>query len=437
MRYLIPNLLCILLFINSKAYPQILTLKLNQSTFNTLKYVPTIENAFMSTDTLKKYKIKIGNNQDYVVKTYSLDYANTLYWKFKNGEIREDKFFERKKIYKISDSDFCKTRELHCEIKILYKMDKKGIGSYTFDTNCDNDFTNEKEYSTTDLLNISYVRVHNIETYINNKIVLGSLFVNKFEKYCDTSDLNDFEKKWSLCLKLKPFKWTTLEVGKSRINIACTNNTYFGLEFRKNRTDFYFIDNRFKVKGLIPQRFNDTIFINGKKIIIDSIDIRGVFLRLKFLKNESNKNYGFNEESIINNYLLNFTDSTTFQFGINRYKYILLDFWGTWCIPCKKMYELVDSLKMELNKTVFKDSILYINVALESQQSLLQYKDEMMHKYVDWKSVLLQNDKEDNIIKQLNIKAYPTLILISPQNKILSRITGIDQFYKTKKYFFQ
>ena len=414
---------------------QIITFKLNRPSKYTLKYLRSSEKVIMNTDTIIKYKYQIKKDIEYVIKTYSFDYPNYMYWKYLSGTITKE-YFERYKIlYKINEDIFFKSRRLHSEICILYKKQKDGKISYTFDTNCNNNFTDEKEYTEEDLLNISFIEINNTETYVKGKIIKNTVFVNKFHGNYDTDTigLNDFEKKWVFPLQLKPYKWAHVQLGNTSLNAICSYNTYYGLEFNKTTTKFYFIQDNIDYKSVIPLRFTDTFYVYDKKIVIDSIDKRGDFLRIKVLKNQSQIKYGFNIGNTIKNVALRFTDSSQLDFSKKTSKYILLDFWGTWCVPCMKMYPMIDSLKLEIDKTKFKDSIIYINIATETQQSLAKYKEMMLEKYHGWRNFLIIDNKNNLLIQKLNIQAYPTVILVSPNNIILNRITGIDEFDKLKK----
>ncbi|MFA6245575.1 MAG: TlpA disulfide reductase family protein [Mucilaginibacter sp.] len=51
----------------------------------------------------------------------------------------------------------------------------------------------------------------------------------------------------------------------------------------------------------------------------------------------------------------------SFRFSQLKGKFIILDFWATWCAPCRKMAPVLDSLQKQ-----FGDQVLFIQVAYES-----------------------------------------------------------------------
>jgi thioredoxin len=68
--------------------------------------------------------------------------------------------------------------------------------------------------------------------------------------------------------------------------------------------------------------------------------------------NEKQTNYNINEEThsnvpiILTDY--NFTEA------VNKYHFLIVDFWATWCGPCKTMSPLIEQLSGELaRKAIF------------------------------------------------------------------------------------
>jgi thiol-disulfide isomerase/thioredoxin len=96
-------------------------------------------------------------------------------------------------------------------------------------------------------------------------------------------------------------------------------------------------------------------------------------------------------------------------------KYILLDFWGTWCTPCK---ELTPELKNINNK--LGDSIQIISIAYD--KNLDQVKKYIQDNDMNWDHLYSEDRK--GIIDDLRVTSYPTFILINQKRKILYRGKG-------------
>jgi len=98
-------------------------------------------------------------------------------------------------------------------------------------------------------------------------------------------------------------------------------------------------------------------------------------------------------------------------------KVILLDFWATWCVPCKA--EIPGFI--ELQKKYGARGLQIIGVSVDDPLSLAKkYVDEMKMNY----PVLLAEGKED-ILKAYDVKSIPVSIIIDRQGRIVTRHDGI------------
>jgi len=100
----------------------------------------------------------------------------------------------------------------------------------------------------------------------------------------------------------------------------------------------------------------------------------------------------------------------------------LLDFWGTWCIPCIKAIPELKEIK-----TLFGDKLTVISVAYENTNDTTKVAQIIHEQKMDWYH-LLENSKEkstNSLVNRLRIEAFPTTILLDANNKIIMRKTGI------------
>ncbi|MDR2292186.1 MAG: AhpC/TSA family protein [Prevotellaceae bacterium] len=114
-------------------------------------------------------------------------------------------------------------------------------------------------------------------------------------------------------------------------------------------------------------------------------------------------------------------------------KYVLIDFWGSWCRPCRQsspaLVELYNNLKQN-NAT-----IEFIGISCNEQN------DENWIKAIEddklaWIHVNdSHSEKGKSIQKQYAIIGVPTSILISPEGKILYKEHPLDLIPKIKEMF--
>lgn len=94
---------------------------------------------------------------------------------------------------------------------------------------------------------------------------------------------------------------------------------------------------------------------------------------------------------------------------------VFLNFWGTWCTPCKK-----EMPAMGRQYQVYKDQgvqVLAVNIA-ESNLKVQTFADQ----YGMIFPTLI--DKTKDVMEAYNIRPLPTTILINPEGKIVKIITG-------------
>jgi thiol-disulfide isomerase/thioredoxin len=94
---------------------------------------------------------------------------------------------------------------------------------------------------------------------------------------------------------------------------------------------------------------------------------------------------------------------------------VVIDFWTTWCGPCRAQAAILDQLHEELGAQV---AFLAINVA-EEQDVVRKFVTKNPFPY----PVLL--DPEEDVAGAFNVHGFPTLIVLDPQGKVVFRETSV------------
>ncbi|RRB01213.1 TlpA family protein disulfide reductase [Larkinella rosea] len=104
-------------------------------------------------------------------------------------------------------------------------------------------------------------------------------------------------------------------------------------------------------------------------------------------------------------------------------KYILLDFWGTWCAPCLK---ILPDLK-KLHTTLDKQKITMIGVCYDKNIGIVE--NFLKKREIDWTQLF---DSQTNSIYaiQFSVSSYPTFIVIDPSGKIVFKDEGLTGFQR-------
>lgn len=108
-------------------------------------------------------------------------------------------------------------------------------------------------------------------------------------------------------------------------------------------------------------------------------------------------------------------------------KWKLVDFWGTWCRPCREEHPTLE--KMYTGKAgSFFDKVELITIAcLDEEEKVSNYQKLFQYTF----PVAMSDLK---IEKQFNVTTYPTKILISPEGNALTIPFGMDWVNYIKLY---
>lgn len=111
-------------------------------------------------------------------------------------------------------------------------------------------------------------------------------------------------------------------------------------------------------------------------------------------------------------------------------KYVVLDFWGTWCGPCLK---LTPDLK-ELNDLKSKYKFNLVSVAYD--RDVKAVKNHIESQGIYWTNIF--DDIQSGIItKKYKVDVFPTLLLIDKKGKVVFRGAGKEGLDKIKQKLMQ
>jgi thiol-disulfide isomerase/thioredoxin len=110
------------------------------------------------------------------------------------------------------------------------------------------------------------------------------------------------------------------------------------------------------------------------------------------------------------------------EIWINDYKgkIIILNFWASWCAPCKEEMPSLDKLQADTNLDI---KVFPVNVGNDSLEKAKKF----------FKDTKIQNlniffDNSFSLAKKLSLRGVPTSVLFNKEGKEFARVIGVIDF---------
>ena len=118
-----------------------------------------------------------------------------------------------------------------------------------------------------------------------------------------------------------------------------------------------------------------------------------------------------------------FLDKKDQKININEYKgnLLILNFWATWCEPCKEEMPSLDSL--QVNPELDNIKIFAINIGKENLNKVSKFFIEF-----NIKNFEPYFDPPTTLAKKFSLRGIPTSILINKEGQEFARIIGSINF---------
>ena len=118
-----------------------------------------------------------------------------------------------------------------------------------------------------------------------------------------------------------------------------------------------------------------------------------------------------------------FLDNRDQKTNINQYrgKLLILNFWATWCEPCKEEMPSLDNL--QTNPELDKIKIFAINIGKENLNKVNKFFRDLNIKNFD-----PYFDPPTTLAKKFSLRGIPTSILINKEGQEFARVIGSIDF---------
>ena len=153
------------------------------------------------------------------------------------------------------------------------------------------------------------------------------------------------------------------------------------------------------------------IFLISNSIADETIEIKNLVIYDKLKKYDA----------------ITFLDEKNFELNLDDYKgnLVLLNFWATWCAPCKEEMPSLDQLQSDRKLNNLK--IFPINIGQENLS-----KSQKFFEVLSIKNLKVYFISSINLPKKLQLRGIPTTILINKDGLEFARIIGSVDFKDEK-----
>lgn len=131
--------------------------------------------------------------------------------------------------------------------------------------------------------------------------------------------------------------------------------------------------------------------------------------------------------SVIPDITLPQKDDTMFQLSSLRGKYVLIDFWASWCAPCRREAKAIAAFYGNYSDCNFE----IVGVSIDDDKS--RWIKAMEEDQTMWKHIW---DKGANYKNRFAISSIPRMILISPEGVIIDNNISTEKLHEKLKILF-
>ena len=98
-------------------------------------------------------------------------------------------------------------------------------------------------------------------------------------------------------------------------------------------------------------------------------------------------------------------------------KYVLLNFWATWCAPCRKEMPMLSDLQAEFGGEQFE--VLTLATGRNTPAGIVKFFDE-----AEISNLPLHTDPKQALAREMGVFGLPITVILNPQGQEIARLRG-------------
>ncbi len=375
--------------------------------------------------------IKKNNIKKYIIKQANFQPAQYYYNRFIDGKIQYE-FLKPILARFQTDSSELSKNNISQGIKILIAETNDSNKFYIVDANNNSSFYDERmiNYETKGLFVkpelIPYSEV-DVELFYAHKIQWKKINIKIHPFKTGYKYRDSIENYFYIMVESFEHRTATITLGLNTY-VFFISNQKPSLNYSTNNTVFHIYNkNKKKINTKYLNLINDTVSVDGYDFILKEISAFGEEIVIEVNSKKKEFSRGFKENQLASPIYSNDLSGKIVQLQDFKGKYILLDFWGTWCVPCK---ENIPYLKKMYKKYSAKEFSI---VGIASDKDLAIVKKYVDMDEITWVNIFDSFD-DPRIIKAFRVEVFPTYLLIDKTGVIVIRTDGKEGLLKIDKY---
>lgn len=345
---------------------------------------------------------------DVKIGDINTDIYQSVYQNYYQGNIKKDHYRRLQKSWNWEpDSLSLSKRPIKCKIAFAFGKDSVGELKMIVDVNNNRDFTDDSTFTPIEislqtkidkdsLVKKRAIKVH-FERFVNNEIVE----VNAPLLLVHMNQYNIFMGNFA--------QYATTEVNGTKI--AIQSNDFTDLSY--NNPGVLKVGKQVREEEKVVSK-NEYIEIENEVYKNLGVNKNKNILVLEKVNLPKNQLYSAQVGYQAFNFSGNqFKKEIPISLDDLKGKYVLLDFWATWCGPCIQEIPTLKDLYKKTDKSKFEIISIVGDSPIESLEQLIEKHS------ISWPQII--SDDINKIKEKYSIHGYPTTFLLNPEGQIIAK----------------
>ena len=138
---------------------------------------------------------------------------------------------------------------------------------------------------------------------------------------------------------------------------------------------------------------------------------------LEAMREGTMKKLSFSEPAAVSDEAFTDPDGGEYRLSDFQGKYVLVNFWATWCAPCRKEMPMLSELQSEFGGETFE--VATIATGRNELPAIRRFFDE-----IDVDNLPLYLDPKQKLARDMAVLGLPITVILDPEGREIARMRG-------------